>query len=111
MAMMLIAKLRAGNSQRPVGPIMNNTQLIYAANNDYDEAIDGVLVQHLTVATVQSFFETTLALLPKHVHALREEGITHPHDLAQFTCTEFDFVIRNVKTKTVLPGLAVVRLK
>ena len=62
MAMMIIAQLRAGNAQRPAGPIVNNTQPIYSANNDYDEAIDGVLVQHLTVAIVQSFFETILSL-------------------------------------------------
>ena len=80
MAMMILANLRAG--QRPAGPVMNNTQVLYAANNDYDEAIDGVIVQHLTVNAVQTYFETTLALAPKHIHALREEGITHPHNLA-----------------------------
>ena len=93
MALMILAQLRAGNVQRPLGPVVNNTQPIYATNNDYDEAIDGVLVQHLTVAAVQAFFDTVLALLPKQFHALREEGITHPHDLAQFTSTEFDSMI------------------
>ena len=87
MVMMLIANLRAGNNQRLTGPVVNNTQPLYAANLDYDEAIDGVIVQHLTVAAVQLLFDTTLALLPKYVNALREEGIVHPHDLAQFTST------------------------
>ena len=82
MAMMIINQLCAGITHRAAQPTVNNTQPIYAANNDYDEAIDGVVVQHLTVAAVQVYFETTLSLLPKHVHALREEGITHPHDLA-----------------------------
>ena len=91
MALMILASLRAG--QHPAGPVVNNTQPVYAANNDYDEAIDGAVVQHLTVNAVQTYFETTLALLAKHIHALREEGITHPHNLAQFTSTEFDAVI------------------
>ena len=90
---------------------MNNTLTIYAANNDYDKAIGGVLVQHLTTAAVRAFFETVLSLLPKHIHTLREEGITHPHDLANFTSTEFDHVIRILKGKAALPGLAVVQLK
>ena len=91
MAVMTLASLRAG--QRLVGPVVNNTQPVYAANNNYDEAIDGVIVQHLTVNAVQTYFETTLALSAKHIHALRKEGITHPHDLAQFTSTEFEAVI------------------
>ena len=109
MASMVIANLRA--AQRPAGPVVNNTQPVYVANNNYDEAIDGAVVQHLTVNAVQTYFETTLTLAPKHIHALRDEGITHPHDLAQFTSTEFENVIRSVKGKAALPGLAVVRLK
>ena len=109
MAVMILASLRAG--QRPAGPVVNNIQPVYVANNDYDEAIDGAVVQHLTVNAVQTYFETTLALSAKHIHALREEGITHPHDLAQFTSTEFEAVIRSVKGRAPLPGLAVVRLK
>ena len=57
MAMMILANLRAGVQQRAAGPVVNNTQPIYAANNDYDEAIDGVLVQHLIVPAVQEYFE------------------------------------------------------
>ena len=109
MALMILVNLCAG--QRLTGLVVNNTQPVYAANNDYDEAIDGAVVQHLTVNAVQTYFETTLTLTPKHIHALREEGITHPHNLAQFTSTEFEAVIRSVKGRAPLPGLAVVRLK
>ena len=111
MAMMIIKQLHAGNARRPGGPAVNNTQPIYAANNDYDGLIDGMLIRHLTVTVVQGFFETVLALQPKHIHALRDEGITHPHDLENFTSTEFNHVIRSLKSKAALPGLAVVRLK
>ena len=52
MAMMIIDQLHAGILQLAAQPTVNNTQPIYAANNDYDEAIDGVIVQHLTVAAV-----------------------------------------------------------
>ena len=41
MAMMIIDQLCAGILQRVAQPTVNNTQSIYAANNDYDEAIDG----------------------------------------------------------------------
>ena len=109
MALMILANIRA--EQLLAGPVVNNAQPIYAANNDYDEAIDGVIVQHLTVNAVQTYFETTLTLAPKHIYALREEGITHPHNLAQFTSTEFEAVIRSVKGRAALPGLAVVRLE
>ena len=87
MAVMILANLCAG--QRAARSAVNNTQSVYAANNNYDEALDGVLVQHLTVVAVQIYFEQTLSLLPKHVHFLQEEGITHHHDLAQFDSTEF----------------------
>ena len=87
MATMIIAQLCAEILQRATQPTVNNTQSNCAANNDYNEAIDGVIVQHFTVTAVQEYFETTLSLLPKHVDALREEGITHPHDLAQFDST------------------------
>ena len=82
MVVMILASLRAG--QRPAGPVVNNTQPVYAANNIYDEAIDVVIVQHLTVNAVQEYFETTLSLSAKHIHPLQEEGITHLHDLAKF---------------------------
>ena len=62
MASMVLTNLQA--AQRPAGPVVNNTQPVYVANNDYDEAIDGAVVQHLTVNAAQAYFETTLALAP-----------------------------------------------
>ena len=53
----------------------------------------------------------TLSFLLKHVYALQEVGITHPHDLAHLDSKEFDSVIQSVKGRTALPGLAAVRLK
>ena len=52
-----------------------------------------------------------MSLSPKHINALRDEGITHPHDLANFDFNDFDSVIRSLKGKTSLPGLAQIRLK
>ena len=43
--MMILANLCAGVQQRAIGPVVNNTQPIYAANNKYDEAIDTLLSQ------------------------------------------------------------------
>ena len=53
----------------------------------------------------------TLSLAPKHINALRDDGITHPKDLAQFNSKEFDMVIRSMKGKAALPGIAQIRLK
>ena len=78
-------------------PLVNHTQPTYAADIDYSETVDGVLVTYLTVVAVQEFWEVTLSLLPKHINALRDEGITHPKDLAQFTSKEFDMVICSMK--------------
>ena len=52
-AMMILVQLRAEILQRAAQPTVNNNHPIYAANYDYDEAFDGVLVQHLTVPDVQ----------------------------------------------------------
>ena len=52
-----------------------------------------------------------MSLLPKHIHALHGEGITHPKDLALFTSKEFESVIRSMKSKTALPGIAQIRLR
>ena len=53
-----------------------------------------------------------MTLAPKHIHALREEGITHPKDLAQFTSKEFEMVICSMKGRqAALPGLAQIMLK
>ena len=48
MAMMILAQLCAGIAQHMAQPTVNNTLPIYAATNDYDEAIDGVLGQQST---------------------------------------------------------------
>ena len=50
-------------------------------------------------------------LAPKHINALRDEGITHPKDLANFDSNDFDSVIQSVKGKAALPDLAQIRLK
>ena len=56
-----------------------------------------------------------MGLAPKHINALRDEGITHPRDLANFDSDDFDSVIRSVKGKgkgkAALPCLAQIRLK
>ena len=113
-AQQLIDLLNA--AQRPtapvVPPLVNHTPPTYAADTDYSETIDGAQVTYLTVGAVRSFWEVTLALAPKHINALRDEGITHPKDLAQFTSKEFDMVIRSMKGRqAALPGLAQMRLK
>ena len=52
MAMMILANLCVGVQHSAAGPVVNNTQPVYAADNNYNEAIDGVIVQHLTVVAV-----------------------------------------------------------
>ena len=81
---------------------LNNAQPTYVAGADYIETIDGVQVVHLTVNAVQAFFETTMSLEPKHVNALREEGVTHPIDLAMFDSKDFESVIHSMKGNDVL---------
>ena len=91
---------------------LNNAQPTYVAGADYIETIDGVQVVHLTVNAVRAFFETTMSLEPKHVNALREEGVTHPIDLAMFDSKDFESVIHSMKGKRCAPpGIAQIRLK
>ena len=94
-------------------PLVNHTQPTYVAATDYSETVDGVLVTYLTITAVQNFLELALSLVPKHIdiNALQDEGTTHPKDLAQFNSKEFDMVIRSMKGKAALPGLAQIRLK
>ena len=112
----LIAQMNAnalGQPGAPPGPpLVNHTAPSYNVAPDYAETINGVHVTHLTVGAVQTFLETTMTLAPKHINALREEGITHPKDLAQFTSKEFEMVIRSMKGRqAALPGLAQIMLK
>ena len=94
----LIALMNAPAPTIPVvPPLVNHTPPIYVTDTYYSETIDGAQVTYLTVGAVRSFWEVTLALLPKHINALRDEGITHPKDLAQFTSKEFDMVICSMK--------------
>ena len=46
---------------------------------------------------VKAFLETTMSLEPKHVNALREEGVTHLIDLAMFYSKDFESVIHSMK--------------
>ena len=96
----------------PGPPLVNHAAPTYVAAPDYSETVDGALVTYLTVGAVQTFLEVTMTLAPKHIHALRDEGITHPIDLAQFTSKEFEMVIRSMKGRqAALPGLAQILLK
>ena len=92
-------------------PLINNPTPVYTAAADYVETIGGVATIHLDIASVKAFWEVTMSLQPKHVHALRGKGITHPIDLALFTRKEFDSVIRSMKSKVALTGIAQIRLK
>ena len=96
----------------PEQPLTNNTPPTYVAAPDYADTIDVMQVTYLTVGAVQTFLETTMNLAPKHIHALREEGITHPKDLGLFTGKEFEMVICSMKGRqAALPGLAQILLK
>ena len=82
-AAILIAQMNAaalGHPGAPPGPpLVNHTAPSYNAAPDYT---DTMCVTYLTVGAVQTFLETTMTLAPKHINALREEGITQPKDLA-----------------------------
>ena len=62
---------------------INNTIPTYVAMTDYFETINGNTTWFLTVPMVQAFWERVMGLAPKHINALRDEGITHPQDLAR----------------------------
>ena len=115
-ARILIDQMNAAALAPPGGPpgqpLVNHTAPTYVAAPDYAETINGMQVTYLTVNAVKRFWEDTLTLAPKHINALREEGITHPKDLAQFNSKEFEMVIRSMKGRSAaLPGLAQIRLK
>ena len=52
-----------------------------------------------------------MGLAPKHFNVLRDKGITHPKDLANFDSDNFGSVIQRVKGKAALPGLDQICLK
>ena len=52
-----------------------------------------------------------MGLALKHINALRDKGITHPRDLANFDSGNFDSIIRSIKGKVALLGLAWIGLK
>ena len=84
-----------------------NTTPKYVAMTDYYETkVNRTTTWFLTVPNVQAFWEKTMGLAPKHINALRDKAITHPRDLANFDSGDFDSVIRSVKGKAALPGLA-----
>ena len=91
---------------------INNTTPKYIDMTDYyNTKANGNTTWFLTVPNVQAFWEKTMGLAPKHTNALRDKGITHPRDLANFDSDNFDSVIRSVKGKAALPVLAQIRLK
>ena len=85
---------------------INNTTPTYVAKIDHYETINRTTTWFLNVTKVQVFWEVTMGLAPKHIHALRDEAITHPRDLASFDSGDFYSVIQSVKGKVALPGLA-----
>ena len=90
---------------------INNTTPTYVCTTDYFETINGNSVTYLITVEVKAFFEVVMGLAPKHINALRDEGITHPKDLANFDSDDFDSVIWSIKGKAALPDLAQIRLK
>ena len=108
LAKAIISMVDAGVNSNGV----NNTPPTYVCSMDYFETVAGVTTAtYLTTVKVKAFFEDVMGLAPKHINALREEGITHPRDLANFDSDDFGSVIRSVKGKAALPGLAQIRLK
>ena len=111
----LLARLASPVIQ-PVAPRapsnVNNTMPSFTPEADWMTTINGVQVQLLTADVVKNFFVKELGLAAKHINILREEGITHPIDFAQFDSEDFDSVIKSVKGLNVpLPGLSQILLK
>ena len=90
---------------------INNITPLYVAKTDYYDTTNRITTWFLTVPNVKAFWEDTMGLAPKHINALHDEAITHLRDLANFDSGNFDSVIRSVKSKAALPGLAQIRLK
>ena len=80
---------------------VNNTTPTWGPAADYYETdANGLYTGFFTPIKVQAFWEVVMCLLPKHINALREEGIIHPIDLTPFDSDDFDSVIRSMKGKT-----------
>ena len=91
---------------------VNNTTPSFTAQPDWEKTVNGVQVPLLSPNVVKDFFVKELGLAAKHINILREEGITHPIDFAQFDSEDFDSVIKSVKGLNVpLPGLSQILLK
>ena len=52
-----------------------------------------------------------MGLALKDINTLRDKKITHPKDLANFDSEDFESVVRSVKGKAALLGLAQIYLK
>ena len=102
LAKAIIDMVDAGDSTSGI----NNTTPKYVAKTDYYETINRITNWFLTVPKVEAFWEIAIGLTPKHINALRDETVTHPRDLANFDSGDFDSIIRSVKDKAALPGLA-----
>ena len=86
---------------------VNNTMPTFTPQADWTKVINGVNTPLLSSNVVKNFFVKELGLSPKHINILREEGITHQIDFAQFDSEDFDSVIKSVKGLNVpLPGLS-----
>ena len=76
---------------------VNNTTPSFPAQPDWEKTVNGVQIPLLSSNVVKGFFVNELGLAAKHINILREEGITHPIDFAQFDSEDFDSVIKSVK--------------
>ena len=91
---------------------VNNVMPSFTPQADWHKVVNGVQVSLLTADVVKDFFVKELGRAAKHINILREEGITHPIDFAQFDSEDFDSVIKSVKGLNVpLPGLSQILLK
>ena len=78
---------------------VDNTQPTSVAASNYSMTINGVQATCLTRSTVKKFWEETVALSPKHIHALQEEGIIHQRDLNNFDSKELILLLRVLKER------------
>ena len=72
---------------------INNTVPTYVDIMNYFETIDGNTTTYLTTHEVKAFYEVVMGLALKHISALRDKGITHPNDLADFDSDDYEAII------------------